>query len=223
MQVYGNKRAVFEALKSFRLYYPEEPVTVVSDDGEDFGDICKVMSANYIHSSVRTTQATMTASGVREWLRRIYLHCRNTNSDWVVLFEEDVRVLRHIRTFPVTEAAGPRMNSYSPQLTQELEKKFGNKSYGYGLCGGAIWRRKAYIEAYEQNHNVEEYAKYDPRVTVWADIPLTLLFHINNFNYSIWEEVSEIHHSRSPVIRDSAFDHSYKYWCGKPFTKDLLL
>lgn len=222
MQVYSHKRAVFEALKSFRTFYKSEQITVLSDDGEDFSSICKAANARYIHSETRTTQGTMNIDGVHEWLRRIYEHCISVDSEWVLLFEEDVRTLRKIRTFPKTEAGGPRMNRYSPELTRKLIEEFGYKDYGYGLAGGAAWKRQAYIDAYNGNRNVDDYVKYDDRVAVWADIPLTLLFHINGFNYSEWEEISEITHVRAPIVRDSAFDHAYKYWCDKEFSEDLL-
>lgn len=222
MQVYSHKRAVFEALKSFRTFYKSEHITVLSDHGDDFSSICEAANAKYIHAPTRITLGTMNIDGVYEWLKRIYEHCISVDSEWVLLFEEDVRTVRKIRHFPTTDAGGPRMNSYSPALTQKLIEDFGYKQYGYGLAGGAAWKRQAYIDAYNGNRNIEDYVQYDDRVAVWADIPLTLLFHINGFTYSEWDEISEITHARAPIVRDSAFDHAYKYWTDKEFHEDLL-
>lgn len=227
MQVYNHKRATLEALRSFRHFYRTEPVTVLSDDGEDFASICEAANARYIHASTRTRQgphhgAGMGLDGVLEYLRRIYEHCISVDSDWVVLFDEDVRTLRRIRTFPCTDAAGPRMNPYSPALTQRLVKEFGLKPYGYGLCGGAIWRRQSYIKAYETNRSISQYVRYDNRLDQWSDLPLTLLFQINGYTFSIWSEVSELTHPHSPIVRDSAFDHAYKHWYDKPLDGSSL-
>lgn len=227
MQVYNHKRATLEALRSFRTFYRTEPVTVLSDDGEDFASICEAAKARYIHAQTRTRQgphhgAGMGLDGVLEYLRRIYEHCISVDSDWVVLFDEDVRTLRRIRAFPGTDAAGPRMNPYSPALTQRLIAEFGHRQYGYGICGGAIWRRMSFIKAYESNRSIAQYVRYDDRLDQWSDIPLTLLFHINSLTFSVWNEVSELTHPHSPIVRDSAFDHAYKRWYGEPFDGSML-
>lgn len=230
MQVYKHQRAVFEALKSFRTHYRTEPVTVVSDNGDDFSKICKAFDAKYIHEPVRTIvgpgeQRTLnrtTIEGVYEELRRLYAHCISTDTDWVVFLGPDVRTIRRIREFPKTPIAGARRNPFSPQLTEHLIKTFGPKDYVYGAAGGSIFSREAYIRAYEGNRNLENYIQYDERVGIYDDLAFGLLFFINGFDYSEWDDVSEILHETYPVIRDSAFDHGYKYWYDKDFDIRLL-
>lgn len=223
MQVYDKQRATFEALKLFRHFYKEEDITVVSDGGRDFSRICKSLGARYHHSDVTTTTQKMNLPGVYEYLSRIHSHCLHSSSHWVVLFEDDVRTMRPIRFFPSSECAGPRLNPYSAELTSTLESRFGPKAYGYGLCGASIFKRTSFIKAFENVRLLETYAALDSRVSQWSDVGLTLMFHISGFNYSVWSEVSELRHPTSPIVRDAAFDHAYKYWYDKEFDEEMCL
>lgn len=230
VQVYKHKRAVFEALKSFRTHYKTVPITVVSDNGDDFTDMCAAFHAKYIHEPVRTVVGPeesrslnrMTLDGIYEVLRRIYEHCKSSEEDWVVFLGPDVRTIRPIREFPKTPIAGARRNPYSSELTEHLIRTFGYKDYVYGAAGGSIFNRQAYIAAYEGNRNLGDYIKFDERVGIFDDLAFGLLFFINGFDYSEWDDVSEILHEVAPVIRDSAFDHGYKYWYDKEFDEKLL-
>lgn len=232
IQVYRHKRAVFEALKSFRIFYRTEPVTVVSDNGDDFTDVCEALDLHYVHSPIRSmvgpgeqrANNQSTLDGVYEIQKRIYEHCKLTDTDWVVILEADVRTIRRIRSFPHSAIGGARLNPYSQELTDHLIKRFGSNEnlFVYGAAGGGIFRRQAYIDAYETNHDYSQYLELDPRIPIYADIPLTLLFHMNGMNYSVWDEVSEILHENSPIVRDSAFDHGYKYWYDKEWDEMLL-
>lgn len=224
MQCFSNKRAVFECLKSFRQYYPDVPITLVSDGGDDFIEIKDRFNLTYKYSdkNILPKGKMCGIDGVKEYFKRIYEHCNSVNTDWVVILEEDVITLRPIKYFPTTECAGPRLNCYSPDLTNFLIKKYGYKQYGYGMCGGSIFKRKAFIQAFNKILDVEECTKYDERLFGWSDVPLTLLFHLSGYDYSIWNEISEKTHPTLPIVRDSAFDHAYKYWYGKEYNLNLL-
>jgi hypothetical protein len=160
--------------------------------------------------------------GVEEYFKRIYEHCISVNSEWVVILEEDVITLRNINYFPTTECAGPRLNSYSPELTNFLIKNYGDKQYGYGMCGGSIFKRKSFIDAFNKFLDLKSCVQYDNRITGWSDIPLTLIFHLAGLDYSVWHEISEKTHPSLPIIRDGAFDHAYKYWYGKEYNLNML-
>lgn len=222
-QVFSNKRAVFECLKSFRLIYNNEPITLVSDCGENFDEMVPKFNLNYYKAdkNILPKGKMSGIDGVKEYLKRINEHCLNNDSEWVLLMEEDVQSQRKINHFPSTECAGPRLNPYSTQLNNYLISIYGYKNYGYGICGGSIFKREAFLNAYKNTPNIEDYVQYDNRLSGWGDIPLTLLFHLSGYNYSIWNEVSEKTHYTNPIIRDSAFDHAYKYWYNKEYISEL--
>ena len=204
---------------------------MVSDNGDDFTEICEAVKANYIHENIRTvvgdgekrTLHEMTLPGIEVFLRRIYDHCIKSTSDWVVWLGPDVRTIRRVRKFPTADIGGARKNPFSDSLTRHLTAKFGNdKEYVYGAAGGGVFRRLSFINAYESNHDLEPFVKFDPNVARFDDMALGLLFLINGYSYEDWPDVSEIFHDYSPVIRDSAFDHAYKYWYDQEFNDELL-
>lgn len=64
------------------------------------------------------------------------------------------------------------MNPHSPALTQRLVSEFGHEPYGYGLCGGAIWRHGSSIKASESNGSIAKCVRYDDRPDQWSDLQL---------------------------------------------------
>ena len=224
-QCFGNKRAVFECLGSFRRFYPLETVSLVSDAGEDFSDVAGFFkNVNFRRSDVNSMPNGRLAGlgGLAEYLSRIYAHCLSVDSRWVVLLEEDVATLRRVRSFPAFCAAGPRLNPYSDALTAFLVDRFGPQRFGYGMCGGSIFSRDAFVAAYRARPDFDFLASLDDRVAGWGDIPLTLLFQVCGFGYGVWGEVSERTHPGSPIVRDSAFDHAFKFWYGVPWDDSLI-
>ncbi len=229
MQVYKQKRAVFESLKLFRTWYPDVPISIFSDNGDDFSEVAKAFDATYVPSDMRTvvgpelrTGNLMNLDGIYELFRRVYQHCVSVDTDWVVFISSGTRTLRRIRSFPTTAHVGARTNSFSPELTDHLVRKFGEKMYVYGTSGGGMVNRLAWIQAYENNRDLEEYVQYDPGVALYSDLAMNLMMFINDFEYSVWDEISEIHHMSAPIIRDSAFDHGYKYWYDREWDDRLL-
>ena len=199
------------------------------DAGEDFAEIAKAFNATYIFSEKRTVVGTpkrtgniMTLDGIYEWFRRVYEHCLSVDEEWVIFLYGSTRTIRHIRSFPCTPVAGARMNPFSPKLDAYLRQNFGDRQYGYGTAGGGIVKRQAWIDVFESNTDLSRFIDYDPGVALYNDLAMGLWFYLNDYDYSIWEEVSEIFHESAPIIRDSAFDHGYKYWYDKEWDERLL-
>jgi hypothetical protein len=164
--------------------------------------------------------------GVREYLTRIYEHCLRVASDYVVILEEDVITLRRINRFPSSDCGGPRFNSLADPLNHYLRKiNNTNLDYGYAMCGGSIFDRRVYLGCYEkQNLDLDFLGTLDKRVVQYSDVVLTVIFLINGFSYSVWDEVSEtnnpLEHRR--IFRDAAFDHNNKKWYGANFDESVL-
>ena len=226
MQVFSNKRAVFECLKEFRKHNPDSPITLVSDGGESFREFEEPFDLRYRYSenNILPKGQLCGISGVEEYLSRVLEHCNSVDTDWVVILEEDVRTRRPIQWFPKTECAGARMNPYQYPLMVELTKTHGAGQYGFGMCGGSIFRRETFIDCMNRNSDMTPYVGLDPRIPNWTDIPLTLLFHMNGYSYSVWNEISESQHPNSGMRfdGDTAFDHADKHWYGIEWNPILL-
>lgn len=227
IQCHSNPSALFHTLQSFRTAYPTEPVTLVSDRGDDLSKFARHFDTDYYWSDKKCDpRGRLGVDGTREYLRRIYQHCTTVSSDYVVVLEEDVTTLRRIRSFPTTACAGPRFNGLSPSLTRYLQRL--NRSlqeYGYAMCGGSIFDRRVFVRCYEARRlDLPLLARLDPAVTQYSDVALTVIFLVNGYSYSVWDEISEAHHpiEELRIFRDAAFDHNDKRWYGVPFDMRLL-
>jgi hypothetical protein len=228
MQCHDNRTALWHTLDSFRRAYPNEAITLVSDQGEDFSRFASHFTLRYRYSPRRCDpRGGLGLEGATEYLRRIHDHCLAVTSDFVVILEEDVTTRRRVRTFPRADCAGPRSNGLSDALVAHLRELNGTTAdYGYGMCGGSIFRRDIFLRCYESGTlDLAGLAELDPAAVQYSDVALTLLFLVNGATYEVWEEISEMYHPvpELRIFRDAAFDHNDKRWYGVPFDERLLL
>lgn len=226
MQCYSNKRALYETLTSFRAFYETEAVTLVSDCGEDFSSFAEHFGLYYYWSDRKGDPRCLGKDGALEYLRRIYEHCTRATSDYVVMLEEDVITLRRIRQFPTTECAGPRHNRLAEPLNRYLQKLNNTtRKYGYAMCGACIFDRKVYMSCYEKDDfDLDFLMRLDKNIIRYSDVVLTVIFLVNGYSYSVWQEVSEAQHpnEHARIFRDAAFDHADKTWYDVEFDESLL-
>ena len=227
VQCYSNKAALYHALASFRKAYPAEFVTLVSDRGDDFSKFAEHFHLHYYRSEQKGDPGNLGKDGAREYLRRIYEHCCRVTSDYVVILEEDVITKRKIKRFPSSDCGGPRFNGLPDPLNRYLQKIHNTtRDYGYAMCGGSIFNRLIFISCYEKhNLDLDYLATLDKIIVQYGDVVLTMLFLINGYSYSVWDEVSEENHPVEDlrIFRDSALDHANKKWYGANFDESLLI
>jgi hypothetical protein len=227
IQCFSNKTALYKTLASFRTFYHTEPITLISDCGEDFQRFADHFQIHYYRSDKRCDpRGGLGKEGALEYLRRIHEHCQRVSSDYVVILEEDVITNRRVRRFPSTDCGGPRFIPLADPLNRYLQGI--NRTtidYGYAMCGGSIFDRQIYLNCYERNNlDLDLLGSLDERIVRYSDVVLTALFLINGYSYGVWDEVSEMHHPEKEyrIVRDSAFDHANKKWYGLWFNESLL-
>jgi hypothetical protein len=227
IQCYSNQMALYQTLLSFRNFYPKEPITLVSDCGDDFSRFAKRFELYYYRSDKNCDpRGTLGKEGAFEYLKRIYEHCLRVSTDYVVILEEDVITHRRIKRFPSADCGGPRFNRLADPMIRYLQEiNNTTRDYGYAMCGGSIFNRKVYINCYEKhNLDLDYLAALDERTVQYSDVVLTLIFLINGHSYAVWDEISEANHPvvHSRIFRDAAFDHNNKKWYGVDFDEALL-
>jgi len=207
---YRRPRATFEALKSLRQFYPDVKVHLISDGGDDFSPI-----ANYFHCDYTYERRNINSPERRrpyEGIKRIHRTCEKYSSEWVILMEDDVRVRDRISKYPDAHIAGPSGPRFTAAIEKYLRNKYsGLEINGYNGCGGCIFNRLAFLEAYA---NITEIKKlpvsWDHRIHRNADALLTFTFLNAGFVARRWLDHSEecgVHHGPA-----SAFDHQFKFY-----------
>lgn len=225
-QTWRNRPAVNYVLENFRKYYPNAPIRMVSDNGEDFSDLAEKYSCVFNFEDMNILPKGILAghpnSGVTNiqplggyvWLRRLYDTCKLFDTDWIVIMEDDVLTKGVVFTFPETDSGGVIAWQFQPELLKFLvSKNSKNKVWGYGLCGGTVINRSFFVEAYENNistFDLELIGKMDNRTYGWSDILLTVFILYSGGTYSVWGGVEDVTLSSSRNS-NSVFQHAVKH------------
>ena len=205
-QTWKNRTAVDLVLKNFRKHYPEAPLRMVSDGGEDFSDLAKEYDCIFDYEEENiypkavflghpNHKKEVTFEGGLVWLRRLYDTCKQFDTDWIILMEDDIYTLGKIKSFPSTNGAGaenPLM--FTNALTQFLlTRNSVNTLYSYGMCGGAILDRKFFVEGYERcidEFDIKYLSQLDHRVGGWSDTLVTTFIIFCGGTNGMWKGTS---------------------------------
>ena len=215
-QVYNNKKATDFVLENFRKHFPDSPVLLISDGGEDFTDLAEKYNTQFVklhNIFVKDGDAYYDAERMEEGWRRHRLAVENAGTDYVMILEDDVLVQSHV-DFGDFSFKGVTVNRIPPVGMKFITENNGNAQGSYGACGGSVYSCKDFLEVYDeaisftkQYHN--EIFFVEPNRDL-AAIDCNLVFHFNRvgFNYEKAEWLAEYtrnhNWSNYPVV------HQYK-------------
>lgn len=219
-QTYKNKKAVEFVIENYRKYYPESPITLISDGGSDFSEIAEKYKCNYIHSFVNLGQPGSQNIKINSdysinprlafnkeetfiWLNRLYQACKYSvanNSDHILFLEDDVYIKKIISYLPSNDGFScgeNKDNLINPILIEYLEKKYNiifNVRY-YACCGGAIFNAKAFVEKYYFIINFLD-KEYDIIQSLdnrfgWLDLYMHVIHYLIGCKYEVNPEFAE--------------------------------
>jgi hypothetical protein len=224
-QCYKQKRATYECLADFRRFYPDVPIVLISDNGDDFTDIATYFKCTYIHETTQSGNGiTNVLKGdikANTWLNRIKRTCELlTTVDYILYLEDDVITRDYISKNPNADIAGPSNPDdfrWSPQLISWLKTNRPDVEVnGLNGCGGTIFKRESMIKCFDNMPNFSEIGKHDDRLTWASDVMLTFLFMYNGFTSRRWLDQSE--EPRGKNFGSTAFDHQNKHFYDKKWS-----
>tara|TARA_R110000772_G_scaffold88874_2_gene184343 strand:+ start:1464 stop:2219 length:756 start_codon:yes stop_codon:yes gene_type:complete len=166
---YKNYQAGQKSVETFRKFYPESDVFIRIDTDGDFENYKE--STNEFNVDIDFQKSKLGYPGkfapsghdagrthwpyenLHTFLTSIYDCCKQTDSKYMIILEEDVFLLKYIsiikkHTFGI--AIVPNNNTFPDRLTQFVMSVGGNiQSNGYGACGGAIINTHDFIKGYD--------------------------------------------------------------------------
>ncbi len=224
-QTWKNYESVKFVISKFREIYPDAPIRMVSDAGEDFSDIAETYNCIFDYESQnifprgillghpQSLSGNTSQVGAYTWLKRLYDTSVQFNTDWILIMEDDVLTRHAVTRFPTTDAAGATQHEFYPGLRNLLmERNTKNSMWGYGLCGGSLINRQFFVTAYEtqlKEFDLEYLSKLDSRIYGWSDVLLTAFIIFSGGTYSISEELEDITSNNIPNP-PAAFEHPVK-------------
>ncbi|NBW58598.1 hypothetical protein EBR43_12655, partial [bacterium] len=194
--------ACYKAIESFRKYYPTEKIDLIEDGSKKYDVIKEKFSVNLTQinqsgiSSKHFGRPVHNLETNLKWLERIYASCTGylNDTDYIILFEDDVWCKRRIAKYPDLDLEGANGPLWKPELFNFLcnlhnENKNTRNHWNrngslqsYGACGGTIFKRTSFIQAFKniKNINWNEIYALDTRPVEWSDASLSFVFQHAN-------------------------------------------
>lgn len=214
-QTWKNDTALMHVLKKFREYFPDNNIRVVSDCGNDYSHLTDEYDFDFEYYNTNTMpKGKMSGiSGCYEWLYRVNETCLKYDTDWIVIFEDDVITQNSEIIFPEEDCGGFIVWPWSPALTNVLMKNnTKNKNWGYGMSGGSIFKREAFINSYIRIDSFDLYylSSLDSRIITHSDTLINCFLQFFGYSYQIWEGMTDMTYPDIEVSKNACFVHGYK-------------
>ena len=202
--------ACYHALKQFRKFYPTAPIALYEDNSNILLPVAKKFNCVYGRTKVNgrndpnSGRPAFNLETTKAWLDIIYEACTTTLSDvdWIMNFEDDVWFIREIQGEPSFDLTGIGGYGWSKDLYNYL----GTNVIGSYGCGGSIFNRLKFIEAYKNSKNIDwdfmDKLAENPRPSEWTDSALTLVFLYSKFSVGNWEELSQYRNKNVDTLSD---------------------
>ena len=142
--VYKNKKATDVVLTNFRKHFPDNPVVLISDGGDDFSDISEKFNCKYhyrenIFGLGNLDRDPYDSKRTIEWWDRQKLVCDETGSDYIMIMEDDVLVQAPFEINPPFHLRGVRIgNQFTGKMITDIYNCTRQVSTHYGMCGGCL-------------------------------------------------------------------------------------
>jgi hypothetical protein len=212
-QTWKNEKATEFTISKFREYFPHEQLRLISDNALDYSHFIPKYNIDFAFSNISTGSRFKTIDACYIWLERVFDTCNLYDTDWIVIFEDDVITQNNNITFPNEDSGGMICWPWQPSLTELLKlKNDKNKMFGYGMCGGSIFRREAFINAYFRIHefDLNYIGGLDARVIGYTDTLIGCFLQYFGYSYQIWEGTDDMTYPNRIVSDTACFIHGYK-------------
>lgn len=189
----NNLVACYFALNQFRKFYPDSPIALYEDNSDLLQPVADIFNCVYAKTKIKgkTGRPAYNLETTLAWLDRLYEACTTTlkNVDYVMHFEDDVWIKRKVKGIPPYDLSGITGFGWD----EDLYKYLNLKPTGVFGCGGSIFNREKFIDAYEKSKTIdwELINKLSPvrNPSEWTDSALTLVFAWAKHTFGFWEEL----------------------------------
>jgi hypothetical protein len=212
-QTWKHEKAAEFAITKFREYFPNEQLRLISDNGLDYSHFIPKYNIDFEFSNIGTGSRLKTIDACYVWLERVFNTCILYDTEWIVIFEDDVLTQNSSITFPTEDSGGMICWPWENNLTQLLKSRNNkNQMFGYGMCGGSIFRRESFINAYCRIHefDLKYIGSLDNRVTGYCDTLIGCFLQYFGYSYQIWESTDDMTYPDRIPSETACFIHGYK-------------
>jgi hypothetical protein len=237
-QCYKNPKAVISAISSFRKFYPESDIFLVSDNGFDYSNLAKKYNCFYKHETKKTgNEKTIMAKDAKTflvWLNRFKESLYKIKEDYIMMMEDDVLTMGKIDEelfYDMNGICEPK-TYLGFRMTQFLKTKnrylpLFSFRHPYSCYGGTIIKKSAALKYLNNEENIIKILeKYERKPIPYyaSDKWMTLIMLYNGASIGPYngycETRSPIYIERLNIKKDIKILHQYKEIYNKELTKE---
>ena len=212
-QTWKNEKATEFVIQKFREFFPNEQMRVISDNGSDYSHFVEKYGIDFTFSDISTGSRLKSIDACYEWLQRVFNTCILYDTEWIVIFEDDVLTQNNNITFPTEDSGGMICWPWQNDLTQLLKKRNNkNQLFGNGMSGGSIFKREAFIDSYSKidEFDLNYIGRFDNKVIGYSDTLIACFLQYFGYSYQIWEGTDDMTYPGRKVSDTACFIHGYK-------------
>lgn len=203
---YKNYNATDNVLKILRKHYPDNPVFLMNDHGDDLSELARKYNCFYYYSPINilggriiNDKRVMCFSNeecARHYLKVILKAIKYCKTEYLILMEDDVLINGQITHYP-KHAGGDKIGNYFRSLLKNNDDSILYREYPkiemnyWNLAGGSILNSKTMKECIK-NTKFEEIKKFDKfcnsEFELWHtnDVLLNYILMINGKTAEEW-------------------------------------
>ena len=201
---YKNRHATENILKQLRSIYPDEPVYLLSDHGDDFSDIAATYNCHYKYSPIQILGGRIIndvkhmcftdETCAKAYIGEISAAIEYCKTDYIVLMEDDVFIHGKIQHFPQHAGGDTNINCFQVMVHdfEPIRHYYPTIQFDYwNLGGGSILHCGTIMECF-RNTPFTEIRRFDylckSPFELWHtnDILLNYLLMINGKTADRW-------------------------------------
>lgn len=160
-QCYKQPKSVIATLESFRKFYPEATIFLISDGGYDYATLARHFNCIYVYNK-RIGQdlgiISKKIDGILSWLDRLIDAAGKIKEEYIMILEDDVRVFSKVSEINYDLNGINTEVKIGRELTNFLKEGGAQipsscKNYYFGGCGGSIIKKDFLLKNFKNLDN----------------------------------------------------------------------
>jgi hypothetical protein len=232
LQCHKQPFATYMSLSSFRNFYPNNTIVLISDNGYDYTEMAKHFNCIYIHCTDKANfnhkdlDSGSHIENSHKLIERFYNAYSLIKEEYVLLLEDDVIINKPVNHIFTADINGNCVNVFSNEIIEEFSKNYKHidvsKKYYFSGAGGSIMHRSNMMK-YMQNKEIINdilfnWKKYFLPIDICQDFLFSCIATLNNGTIDWCRETGDWFYGINPEI---AVQHQFKQLYNVPLPQEL--
>ena len=149
---FKNKKATNSVLENFRKYFPENPIFLISDGGDDFTELAKKYKCEYryLHNIFEPKYSSYCSKRMTEYWKRLKMAVDYSQKEYLMLLEDDVLIRDYFEINTHFDLCGSRLGAqFTTIAVEDIKASTGLDVHRYGMCGGSFFNTEIFNKIYD--------------------------------------------------------------------------